>query len=51
VILIRFADIHYHPDFEDFNVDREETLEKAWKSGVEAILNFFIPPALSRPEE
>jgi TatD DNase family protein len=37
--LARFVDTHCHLDFHDFDHDRDEVLARAWKNGLEMILN------------
>jgi TatD DNase family protein len=39
VTLARFVDTHCHLDFHDFDLDRDEVLARAWKNGLEMILN------------
>ena len=37
--MARFVDTHCHLDFHDFDHDRDEVLARAWKNGLEMILN------------
>jgi TatD DNase family protein len=34
-----FTDTHCHLDFQDFDPDRDQVLERAWEAGVEHVLN------------
>ena len=38
-VLPSLADSHAHLDFEDFNQDRDDVLERAQNSGVKLIIN------------
>ena len=46
--MLPFTDTHCHLDFERYDNDREETLQRAWKAGLVHLINPGIDPPTSK---